>query len=417
MKPSSPKHDRTAESPIRQTDFPSHFRRRSIGWSKASLLAAIALMFVGCKSGPLPTPSIPKTSFQKTSGHITHVTNLFQRSPRKSKRHANRATASPWNWAAGIPVGAERAGTVAAVLSRQKLAQVCPNFRDSGLRLVSWPEPPSSLEIVNVGGTPIHSLSDLMAASEKAYDAAEEILQIDFTNGSRNQKHVAAEIPRGDVDRIAQATSPDQDRLVTTENGQSWFVLREGPVRAKLAVRIERTTGLLHLVLTTNTHWGTPVTLPRELRVSVDDKPVPCMSVSQTLARLYEIPTNDTAKIDPTADTASYRQVAAREVYRVPGNYNRLNDLRLSQPDVLRTCSAPAFIHVPGATYPGSPLLADARALSGFMKPPEPQEPGHHPETTWVVFADESLKTAGEVTVALTLTNEEIPLRFVFPDE
>ena len=133
--------------------------------------------------------------------------------------------------------------------------------------------------------------------------------------------------------------------------------------------------------------WGQPKTLPIDLKVFCEDRELSCLNVSQVLNRLYDDPKNKRKKeSDAKQLVTTFNQIAGEDEYLIPKNYRELEALRAANSRLANIRPTSAFAVVGGYTYPGPPVLGDARALSSFLLQPRIYSADEPEQVGWVVF-------------------------------
>jgi hypothetical protein len=164
--------------------------------------------------------------------------------------------------------------------------------------------------------------------------------------------------------------------------------------------RAERQTGLVQVVVSLANLWGPNVRLPVEVRASGNGRALPCLTVAQTLDRLY----GSRGDTDTRSEaTKSFAHVSEEDDYRVPTNYKHLAAAAADSARSEMLPPLPAFASLPGAVYPGPAVLGDARALSGFLLQSEILTAGEPEHVGWIVFDGESLKSGGTLEISIDL--------------
>lgn len=319
---------------------------------------------------------------------------------RSDSQNTHNREPSNWQWSSGIPTGAAKAELVSAEIPSQVLAKYIPSELNN-ISLASWDSSASQASIVNVNGVDVSNWSDLQVAVDALKPLPGDPIQVDFA--TPGGKHIATSIPFGEAVSLVQCVSPEQRLLIGTERGQASYILREGPLQLRVETRLERTRGLLHLVVVLANLSEHVVVVPQEVQVEVDGNYATCLSVSDILQELY----GEAKDKVGSQRTVSYREASADPLYRIPVHYKQLENTAPS--------SSPAFVDVPGAEYPGSSVLADARALSGFLKAPTKTLPREPAQVAWLVFQHPDLRNAEDATVHVTLQGRTTPMRFLFP--
>src|SRR5262249_3266735 len=188
---------------------------------------------------------------------------------------------------------------------------------------------------------------------------------------------------------LAQATAPEEPLMRVTEDGNQWVLVRQSGVRCKIMSRVERSRGLLQMVVSLGLCWGPEVQLPCEVRVTCDGQPLQCLTAADTLELLYGHESHGESASDPSRGAFSI--VSEREDYLMPTNYKRLQEAQAEARASTPVPSIPALATVAGLAYPGPAILGDARALAAFLLQKQIYQAGEPERINWLMFSGEAL--------------------------
>jgi hypothetical protein len=364
-----------------------------MGLRQGSGFVALALLLAGCTA--TTTKSSGQWGRHTTNGGTGKALTATRGQPDE---------AVAWGWAVALPHDATRAELVRPVVQREALAGIVPGLGKGEIVQVASASLAPPLEVVAVGKQSIADYGQLNAAVEAAATAGKSV-NVTFRDPARSGHQPSAEIKPAVLAALCHEATPDKGIVRVTEDGNPWAVVRQGSIRCKAMARVERDHGLLHVALSLSHIGGAAVTLPAEVQATCDGRPLYCLTVADTLERLYGQPTQEH---DPAA--ASFAAVSEREGYLIPSNFKRLEK---AGPTAGRHAPAqPAFAALPGVAYPGSPLLGDARALAGFLLQRQILQPGEPARLGWIVFADDSLGKGKSVQLAIDLGQGPININF-----
>jgi hypothetical protein len=154
--------------------------------------------------------------------------------------------------------------------------------------------------------------------------------------------------------------------------------------------------------------------MPADVQARFNNVPLRCLSVSEALGLIYE----GHSKLAPPAERSdSFATVSERDDFLIPTNFKRLQkQFDESSERALSAPTLPALAMVPGKSYPGSPVLGDARALSSFMLQAQPFKAGDRERTGWILFGGESLRDGGTLELSIQIVNgSPLLLRLALP--
>ena len=306
----------------------------------------------------------------------------------------SQPTAPVWKWRTAYPLNAPRAETFSANISGPAMAFLMPD-QSQQIQLVSTAASPQGCVVTNVGGTPIENAADFQQAMATAVTS--EQTQVDLILAGTDQE-IATVVDRKTLLGLSQAIAEGQSSLRISEDGTPWLIVRDGGVRAKLMVRADDATNLIQVVVAVSNGWHEPIALPVEVRASSGGRALECLTVADTLERLY----GDAADA-LEARPGEHSIVSEREDYLLPTNYDRLLKRMENAVQTEGLTMQPAFASLPGVAYPGPAILADARALAGFLMQRQLICPGDPERTGWIVFSGGELACLEEITISLDL--------------
>ncbi len=306
-----------------------------------------------------------------------------------------------WNWVLGIPLSTKRAEAVPATIHLQLAAQLIPSVDASSVRLASSnPATDLCYNIVEVNGHPINHLQDFIANTEELDDEATVRIQEETSS----EQHELV-IPRDKMTALRHLTGYDSETLRLTNDGRTRALIRGSAASCELSARVERNHGILLLDVSIESVRGGSTLIPAEVTASCDGNSLRCLTASQTLDLLY-------GQLGSGAGSSSFATVSEREDYLATTNFRQLEQSvgqRVAD-------QPPALVSLPGIEFPGSPILGDARALSGYLLQGQIiRNPGER-RNGWIVFAGGALRSAAEVTVTVDLGDGERILTMVLPN-
>jgi hypothetical protein len=317
------------------------------------------------------------------------------------------------------------------MLDRESLASILPDGEHAFVQLASLPASQSEFQVARVAGKQVRSFEQLHAAVERASDSCDNVEVVvaatrvhavsipPSTSGASesvrpiglDNETESVELTPAALRALEQGVAKRQKVIRVFEDGNPWLIVREDNVRCKLTARVERSSGLMQVIMTLGLVSGPPQLLPAEVRASCQGNPLRCLTVAEALETLYGAQ-KEREKPDEHAaacDHYSFREVSQMDEYQIPTNYKRLHE------ETKRTTGLPALAVVPGTFYPGTPLLGDARALSSFALQRQLCQCDEPDKLGWIVFFGEPLKHGGTVQIQLDLGHGPVPLTFLVP--
>lgn len=320
-----------------------------------------------------------------------------------------------WDWATGIPESVPRAEAVTPVLTAPTLSRIAPNETFPWSVQLASTGPPVDLQVASIQGSPVASFADFHASVAKAAPKHNKI-QIDIrkANALADTPATSVSLSPEELVRLEHEIAPASPMLRIMEDGNPWVLIRCEGVSAKLMARVERSHGILQVVLATSSQ-GKNYPLPVDAHATYNGKPLECLTVSRAMEELYEKRPNR-PKPNDLGQLASFAAVSEREDYLIPTNFRKLDESFYIRTKSATAITTPAFVTVPGAAYPGSAVLGDARALSAFLLQKEIHD-STQPQSKvgWIVFGGEELKKAGRLELDLDLGKGPIRLSMNVP--
>ncbi len=304
------------------------------------------------------------------------------------KRETARTAEPPrWSWAAALPCTLPRAEIIPPTVTDEALAAVAGEQVLTPIRLASIGTRPSAYRVIQVAGRPVRNCQEFYSglARAKARPAASVVME---DAGAPSGQPLTVELDPARLAMLEQVIAPGNKGLTVAEGGNTWVLLREDGVCLKLHARVERSRGMLQVVLSSSVALGKETLLPEDVRAWSDGKPLRCLTAAEALELLYQ-PHKAKERLSRVADgvdNASFAVISERPDYRTPFNLSRMQEEITDLPFV------PALASIPGTRYPGSPLVGDARALAAFLQQRELCRPGAAEQTGWILFAGEQLK-------------------------
>jgi hypothetical protein len=291
-----------------------------------------------------------------------------------------------WNWVTSIPAETHRAELQTPLVPLQSVAALYPSFPNSNLQLVSTHHPLSGIRIVNIGGQKVQNCADVYDALER--NATQETLQVDLQTSDGQEVAVIGQTT--DAKLLAYSLAPETPVLRVVDNGNPALVIRDQGINSKLISRVERSRGVLQVVLACQNVTGQELLAPREVIAWCDGQPLQCLTAAETLDRLYRL---EPAEPETGETSKSFRATSSRDDYLIPTNYNSLcESLASKNVDLRSETLQPAFAVIADSAYPGVAVLGDARALMGILWQPQVLPPRDREKTGWIVFAGDELK-------------------------
>jgi hypothetical protein len=316
-----------------------------------------------------------------------------------------------------MPVGGTRAELIAATLPGLVLADlVHTNSGMTGpIRQAIAELPQASLQIKNVGGHEVRTCADLYRALD-ALANNDGVVQVDFVepNASASSPGFAVALDANSLRTIGREVAPESGAIRAVQGGNPCIVMRTNDCTCTVAARVERQLGLLQVVATINAGSDCNLPLPLDIRAWCDGVALRCLTSAESLNLLY----GDRSLQNGTADDAacSFSAVSDREDYLLPTNFKRLSESLAGKQGPAQVPSEPALVSVPGADYPGSPILADARALAGFLLRRQIYQ-ANSETTGWVIFGANQIRNGDSVEIAIDLGAGPERFKFRIPAE
>ncbi len=319
-----------------------------------------------------------------------------------------------WSWVAAVPSSVPRAELLRPTISRETLAALVPDLRQDGCALASAPPPSSALVVTRVQNLALKDCNQLHHAVETCLDAGKPV-QVEFVSeAAAGSAPLNATVKPPALLPFLQGVAPGEPQMRVTEGGNPWVVLRQDGTRCKVMARVERTRGLLQVVLSLAVCSGPPVQMPVDVRAFCDNEPLACLTVAETLELLYGKRKQNEAGAAET--TGSFASVSERADYLLPTNYKRLQE---AQANAGRSTvpAVPALATVAGVAYPGPAILCDARALCAFLLQKQIYQAGEPERVSWLMLSGPALRKGGTLQLTLDLGKGPTSLTFALPQE
>jgi hypothetical protein len=319
-----------------------------------------------------------------------------------------------WDWASCVPADGVRATTIVPTIPHAVLAHFVPDLHSGQVQLASVGNPDQNFRIVNIDGNDVRTFADIYDVSSRTATASESI-QIDIIDASAapESPKTALVLQRSTLAALTQATAVQQPVIKVADGGNPGLMIREGGVQCGLTIRIERQHGLLQVVASLSNQWGVDRLLPVEVTAQCNGEMLRCLTAAETLELLYGDGRSLLENQDQTR--TSFFVVSQLDDYLIPTNYHRLHE-NITKAARKRTEHFPsALASIGKEIYPGPAVLGDARALTGIMLQPTICRAGMPEQTGWILFAGKSLRTGGNVTLAIDLGNGLQELHFTVP--
>lgn len=308
-----------------------------------------------------------------------------------------------WEWAPLVTTEGTRAELLSAQIPPEAVAHFLPEIQNDSVQLVSGF--PIETSITHVGGRPVRSYADLLGS--RPVRASDRRTQIDFrlTGARAESKPQALMLSDDMIDAILQSMHSQHSVVRYKDAENDWVYIRSGREAYKLTLRYERSTGLLHLVMAVKNCWGPPLAMPLDVEVwGPGQEPLRCLTVADVL----EVTHGDPDSVAAKSGFTHYAHAAEREDYVLPTNYKRLASKEQEQSTALRM---PAFAYLDGASYPGSPVLGDARILAALFMRPSLRDSREPKQMGWMVFRG-APNAEGDFLVRIQTHSGPVDVRF-----
>ena len=314
-------------------------------------------------------------------------------------------------WSLAIPKDVPRAEVIGTSVPQAKLAALVPQVPAGTVSLVAYDQhalPPAwgddSLSIAKVNDRLIQNWGQLHDAC-KLVAASDDPVQLLFAGAGGRE--VPVDVTPETLRRLEQHAASDQPLIRISDGGNSAVLIRENGVECEVTARVQRDTGMLHLILALSATTSEKQLLPKQMSAACAGQPLRCLSVADTLELIYGGGL-DALAADRDAQSLGFAETSERDDYLIPVNYKRLAK---EVPDG----KLPTLASLPGIRYPGPAILGDARALSSFLMQREFYQASQEQRVGWVLFAGESLRTGSSVELDLDLGSGPRKLRFTLP--
>jgi hypothetical protein len=349
------------------------------------------------------------------------------------KSRNDTKTLPQWDWASALPGNnIARADLIPVVLDSVALASIVPIDDLPTIQLADGAAEPQPFAITHVAGKTVRNYAQLHAMVQHLADSSMRVPVTVERGGAgaslkQNATPSSAIVTAGNTalesrpgtQQLTPAELRSLEHRIATrhkairviEDSNPWIIIGDGDVRCTLTARLERTTGLLQVVIAFELFGDRPVLLPAEVTARCQGVPLKCLKVAEALELLYGAVSDARASADDraTPENSSFSAVSQSDDYLVPTNYKRL------QEETNRLAGYPALAAVAGVNYPGSPLLGDARALARFALQPQMCQPGDPEKIGWIVFSGQALKRGGPIELEIDLGQGPIQLRLTVP--
>lgn len=319
-----------------------------------------------------------------------------------------------WRWSTGIPQAVTKSESIKSTVPLDAVAVFAPDADVSAIQLASTAQQPQ-IPITVVNDAQVHTLAELHTGIVEAVEnSSDEEAVIEFAVGSTADQSMPVKISRNNLIALEHASLPDRSPIRVVEDANPWVLLKDDGVRCKLMLRTEENSKLVHVAMSLKVCWGQSVTLPRDLHVFCEGKELDCLTVAETLQRTYgDLPGK--LKQESDGDLKTYNDIASADEYLIPVNYRDLEAKHAAEYRFAAFRPMPAFAVVGGYTYPGPPVLGDARALGSFMLQPREYNVDEETHVGWVVFDASSVNAAENFEVTVDLGSGPQTVRFRIP--
>ena len=323
-----------------------------------------------------------------------------------------------WQWTSALPQAVPRAESVASTVRRESAAPILAKNKDWPVQQASFTDDPGTLEVINIGGQKVANLSDLVRAEDLALERHGKT-QVDISLPGNDPGHiVAVTLDRAELKSFCNSVSLEANKVRITQDGNPWIVVRSGDIRCKLTARVEKSRGLMQVVMSIDSSAASDLIQPRDVKAACDGQPLNCLDASETLACLYGKPgaKKEKDKKSATPKSGSFAVVSEREDYAIPTNYNSLAqkyEMQFGKSAI--AAPEPALIVGAKERFPGSGILGDARALSGFLLQRQQLKQDAPTVTGWVIFSGEGLKKAENIEITVDLGSGPHKMQFSLP--
>src|SRR5262249_14850971 len=154
--------------------------------------------------------------------------------------------------------------------------------------LVSAGREPSPFIITGVAGHSVKHCNQLNDEVERVVAAGKPVqVALLAADAAPNASPTSINLEPPALVALSQLAAPEPALMRITEDGNPWILLRQDGVRCKIMARVERSRGLLQLIISLGVCWGPQVLLPAEIQASCDGRPLQCLTAADTLELLY----------------------------------------------------------------------------------------------------------------------------------
>jgi hypothetical protein len=375
-------------------------------------LGLLGCLLAGCITEPVSRQSMAMRRHKTASAE--KGSPLADALARPGKGSMGEKLSAPWDWALAVPRSVPRAEVVRAAIAGNSLAALIPEYQESRAIPASAGRDASAFVITGVQGHAVKHCNQLNGAIEQALAAGKPIqVALLDENAIAHSSPLMVNVEPSALLALAQATAPEEPLMRVTEDGNQWVLVRQSGVRCKIMGRVERSRGLLQVVMSLGLCWGPEVQLPCEVRAACDGQPLQCLTAADALELLYGHQNHGESASDPSR--GAFSTVSEREDYLMPTNYKRLQEAQAEARASTRVPSIPALATVAGLAYPGPAILGDARALAAFLLQKQIYQAGEPERISWLMFSGEALKKGETIQLTVDLGKGLINLPFSLP--
>jgi hypothetical protein len=323
-----------------------------------------------------------------------------QMTSRKSDQR--RKDGTDWSWRPASPRDLPRAEVCRTEIEAPLARQLFPEFFPEVVP-ASAADSEAPLRVVRAGSIPVQNCAQLHEAAQAALDSGQPVeCTFEAPDGSTSTKNPSLKLDPVELAGLEQIVHSAQPVTRVTTEDRHWVVIRDQNVRCRVSTFVEPSRGIVHLILGISTVWGEGQLLPKEIEMTCGDEPLRCLSVAGTLELLY----GDARQLlhPPAPRDRSFKQVSDSEDFLTPYNYEELQHRweREHTPSLSQQ-HTPALANVPGEAYPGSPVLADARALATLCWQPQLIHPDGTERLGWVMFAGRNVSRGQPMLLKIDL--------------
>ncbi len=316
-----------------------------------------------------------------------------------------------WEWISGVPLNARRAEVIEPTIAPQAVAGCLPDTAQASVKaaILASGQP---LAWQEVAGQKIRHFGQLYAAINSV---ALQKTPVKISLAANSAEPLNVEVEQPALLALYQATAAEETPVVVADEGNTWLLIRRSGTLLKILCRVERQRGLLHVISAIKICSGQPRLLPRDITARCEDVPLLCLNASQCLQLLYGDKNVTSAQLKEAS--ISFGEVSEREDYLLPTNFKSLDARvrQVSKDSLVPPLPALASLEGGAVSYPGSPVLGDARALSGFLARRAICHADEPERTNWILFHHPSLKKAKKVDIEIDLGEGNVPIALNLP--